>query len=91
MEMDTREAFNAKLLDENHNIKMGVRERKDVRELVQKVSDYIASLPLSATQNNELVQLLSRITDTIELAAFTNGSLFAAGLAELSDNGGLHS
>lgn len=86
--MTKKECFDAKWFDEGHNIKLNVQNQDDFLKIAKEVSDYIAGLHLSSEQNNELVGLLKKFTDTTELLAFVNGSLFAAGLAELAEENG---
>lgn len=86
--MTAREEFDAKWFDEGHNIKLNVQNQEDFLKIAKEVSDYIAGLPLSSAQNDGLVQLLKKFTDTTELLAFANGALFAAGLAELAEEKG---
>ena len=56
---------------------------KEFDETAQAVNDYLEGLPLTPSQNNELVRLLKRHTLAAEKSGFLDGAQFGVQLGDM--------
>ena len=68
------------------DVAVQIERTAEVMEKVNAVSDFIAALPLTRRENDELVELLTGLVNAVEHDAYLQGAVFGRCWLVLSDS-----